>query len=163
MEPWRLRCWRLPAVSRNAVFYTCARPGRSKGKTGKVPDALLHQWVRGLPGENGLTVISLLGQKPDGTSEWSFYSFFEKGQSLQDWLARHYPAKTIQVVEYPTIDFQRVPDATRDAVLTEITACLLAGRIVVVVDSGGEQRSGQLCTSIGAYEASGSSSAVTLR
>lgn len=156
MEPWRLKCWRLPSSSGSAIFYSCARPGRSKGNRGQVPDELLHAWVRGLSGGDGnLAIVSLLGEKPDGTSEYSFYPFYKKRQTFQDWLNKHYPDRRIEVVEHPTTDFQPVPAETLSNVAADITRLLADGRTVVLVDSGGQQRSGQICRFMKAVEASG--------
>ena len=152
MEPWRLKRWILSSSSVGAGFYTCARPGRSKGPNGKVPDKLLHDWVSGLPAESNVVVISLLGQKPDGTSEFSFYSFYEKGWSFQEWLDQNYKDKAIQVLEHPTCDFRRVPNETLAAIASDISNLLSEGRTVVLVDSGGLQRTGQVCKHMGAIE-----------
>lgn len=152
MEPNRLRCWRLPSGPGSGVFYSCARPGRSKGNRGQVPDQLLHAWVRGLPEDGNLAIVSLLGEKPDGTSEYSFYSFYKKRQTFQDWLDKHYPDKRIEVVEHPTTEFKPVPAETLSAVAAEIRRLLTDGRTVVLVDLGGAQRSGQVCRYINATE-----------
>ena len=77
MEPHRLRRWRIELRTGKPVyFYTCARPGRSKGANNFVPDSMVQQWVRGLPPGN-VAVVSLLGRKhgPEGLSEYSFYTF----------------------------------------------------------------------------------------
>ena len=71
MEPYRKRRWKKASSPERIAFYTCARPGRSLSKTDRVPDHIVHKWVKGLPGPN-TTIISLLGQKPDGTSEFTF-------------------------------------------------------------------------------------------
>jgi hypothetical protein len=99
-----------------------------------------------------VVVVSLLGHKPDGTSEFSFYSFFGRGQSFQQWLDREYPEKTIKVVEHPTCDFRPVPKETLAAVASDILNLLSEGRTVVLVDSGGMQRTGQVCRHLGAIE-----------
>jgi hypothetical protein len=67
----------------------------------------LIQWswrARALPGDNGVVVISLLGVKPNGKDEHSFYSFFSRGQSLQDWLGQRNAGRKIHIVEHPTTD-----------------------------------------------------------
>ena len=152
MEPCRLRRWRLPSSSVSAVFYTCARPGRSRGSKGKVPDKLLHDWMRGIPSESNVVVVSLLGEKKDGTSEFSFYSFYAKGRTFQQWLDQNYAERAVQVIEHPTVDFCRVPTETLEAAASDIAKLLSEGRTVVLMDSGGEQRSGQVCTHMGAVE-----------
>ena len=152
MEPWKLRRWRLPSSSGSAEFYTCARPGRSKSKKEKVPDKFLHDWVQGLPAASDVVVVSLLGEKPDGTSEHSFYSFYAKGRSFQQWLDKNCPEKGVQVIEHPTVDFHSVPAETLEAAATDISRLLSEGRTVVLMDSGGQERTGQVCTYMGAIE-----------
>jgi hypothetical protein len=79
-----------------------------------VPDNLVRGWVLGLPGPN-TAIISLLGRKPDGTSEFSFYSFrggFDLPSeqtsrlSFQQWLDRHFEENAIILHEHPTCDFR---------------------------------------------------------
>ncbi len=152
MEPCRLRRWRLPSSTVSAVFYTCARPGRSKGSKGKVPDKLLHDWMRGIPSGSNVVVVSLLGEKKDGTSEFSFYSFYAEGRSFQQWLDQNYPERAVQVIEHPTIDLCRVPTETLEAAASDVSRLLLEGRTVVLMDSGGVARSGQVCKHMGAIE-----------
>ena len=152
MEPWRWKRWKISPSSARTDFYTCARPGRSKGSKGKVPDRLLRDSVLGLPAAGNVVVVSLLGHKPDGTSEFSFYSFFGRRQSFQQWLDREYPEKAIKVVEHPTCDFRPVPNETLAAVASDILKLLSEGRTVVLVDSGGIQRTGQVCRHLGASE-----------
>ena len=75
MEPHRLTRWRAPGFSADVQFYTSARPGRSYGKEAIVADSIVDEWVQGLPGRTGTTIVSLLGRKPKGTSEFSFDPF----------------------------------------------------------------------------------------
>lgn len=156
MEPWRLKRWRLPSHSVGAEFYTCARPGRSKGAHARVPDKLLHDWVRGLPTGGNVVVVSLLGQKPDGTSEFSYYSFSDNGRSFQDWLDQNYQGKAIRVLEHPTCDFRAVLNDTLTAVSSDILRLLSEKQTPVLMDSGGLQRTMQVCRHIGAIEDSSS-------
>jgi hypothetical protein len=151
MEPWRLKRWRLVSDAA-AKFYPCARPGRSRGSHGIVSDQLLHAWVKGLPVGNNLAVVSLLGTKPDGTSEYSFYSFYREGLSFQDWLEQNYRERAIQVLEHPTCDFRRVKTVTLEAVASDMRRLMSEGTVVVLVNSGGLQRTGQICRYIGATE-----------
>lgn len=144
-EPHQLRRWRLPFMAEDCRFYTCARPGRSLGLKSKVADELIHKWVRRFLWYDKLVIISLLGQKPEGLSEWSFYSFYEHGLRFGDWLAQHYPGRGIQVVEHPTIDRQPVPRGIKEAVKASITDYLNEGYVVVLIDSGGETRTGDIC------------------
>jgi hypothetical protein len=75
MEPHKLRRRRRSSSRDQIQFFTCARPGRSKGSTESVPDSVVDKWVNRLPGGTKTTVVSLLGRKPNGLSEFSFYSF----------------------------------------------------------------------------------------
>src|SRR6266481_5624420 len=78
LTPHRLRRWRIGTPPDYGYFFTCARPGRSgnsASKSAQVPDDIVHRWILGLPGSSS-AIISLLGCKPDGLSEVSFYSFY---------------------------------------------------------------------------------------
>jgi hypothetical protein len=161
MEPYKLRHWRRGSSPDQISFYTCARPGRSKGKTGSVPDSIVDKWVKGLPGSAKITIVSLLGRKPDGLSEFSFYSFSgafetpeERGKRplFQDWLAGRHKERDIEIVEYPTIDFKPLESELLVTVSTQIGLILMSGRTVVLVDSGGETRASQVCQHAGLIE-----------
>lgn len=97
-------------------------------------------------------MVSLLGHKPDGKSEFSYYSFYEKGQSFQQWLDQNYEERAIWVLKHPTCDRRPVSDETLAAVASDISKFLSEGRTVVVVDSGGVERTGQVCKHMGAIE-----------
>ena len=151
MEPYRLREWRVP-VGR---LFTCGRPGRSKWKdASRVPEKALRDWVQNLP-EEKLVVVSLLGRKPDGTSEYSFYPFRggydppdESVPTFEAWLAKHYPERGIVVREHPTVDFRQIPPETLQRAATDIGNLLQQGETVVLLDSGGETRTGAVCRSL---------------
>ena len=108
-------------------------PRAVEGERSAVPDNLVDKWVRGLPGIRPVAIVSLLGRKPDGLSEFSFYSFagaFErpaerKGRPLFiDWLLRRHPACVDRVIEHPTTDFKRIDVSTLAAVAADIEAYL---------------------------------------
>ena len=72
----------------------------------------MSAWVLGLPGPNR-AIVSLLGRKPDGKSEFRFYPFHgnwdsleerEDKPSFQEWLDRNHADLTIIVKEHPTWD-----------------------------------------------------------
>jgi hypothetical protein len=148
-EPYRLTQWRLPAPHSGGRLFTCARPGRSKGTKAKVSDKQVHEWVCGLPAGN-LVLVSLLGQKKDGRSEWSFYSFHRDGRTFQDWLDCNCQGRAIKVIEFHTIDEQEVPSDVltnvRDAVLMHVAD----HHTVVLMDSGGWVRVRQVCAHLDA-------------
>ena len=158
-----LRRWRTTASPTSYHFHTCARPGRTGDPATKnrpVPDDLAHRWVRGLPGPN-TAIVSLLGRKPDGLSEFSFYSFYggfdlpsdHPGRlSFQEWFERWHNNLSILVREHPTCDFRPIPVETLEAVAVDISELLVAGRTVVLVDSGGQTRTRVVCNYIGASE-----------
>ena len=160
MEPCRKRRWRKASSPERIAFYTCSRPGRSLSETDPVPDQIIHKWVKRLPGPN-TTVISLLGRKPDRTSEFSFYTFrseldlageTRRGKSFREWLDHHHGDRGINVVEHPTIDYQGVPQPTRTAIAEDVNRLLTGGRTVVLIDSGGQQRTGTVCKHRGLIE-----------
>jgi hypothetical protein len=149
--PFRLRRWRRADSSDRIQFFTCARPGRSKGVDRPVPNDLVRRWVKGLPGGGNTTLVSLLGRKhgPEGVSKFSFYSFWggfdqpserRARPSFQQWLDRYCAASSIQLIEHPTYDFRPIPPETVGAVISDICKLLSAGRTVILVDSGGETR-----------------------
>jgi len=163
VEPHRLRHWKPGTAEAAGQLYTCARPGRSKGADQPVADDLVHHWVRGLPGETNTVVISLLGRKhgPSGPSEYSSYSFCSdldrrserRGRlSFQQWLNRWYSERLIKVIEHPTYDFCPVPAETLAAIASDIADLLSEGRIVVLMDSGGETRTKAVCKYMGFTE-----------
>lgn len=161
-KPFKLRHWRLKHDGQSIYFYTSARPGRSAelaSKDAQIPDQLVAKWVRSLPGPTP-AIISLLGTKPDGSSEYRFYSFSGgsdgsagKQKSFGAWLRDQIPEQAIELVERPTVDFKAVPEETIAAVLKDIKRLAAQGKTVVLVDSGGEQRTGAVCRRIGATEA----------
>lgn len=153
MEPYRKRRWRAAAAPEPVEFYTCARPGRSHGSTKQIPETIVGKWVKGLPGLQ-TTIISLLGRKPDGMTEFSFYSFSGKDDTVQEargkipfqeWLDRRHPDKDVRVIEHPTTDFCPIPQTTLDAISEDVQRLLLEGRTIVLVDSGGQTRTGTVC------------------
>ena len=163
LRPYMLKCWKTGAVSNHVYFFTCARPGRTGDPASKhapVPDDLVHRWVLGLPGPN-TAILSLLGRKPDGLSEFSFYSFYggfdlaserPNRLSFQQWLDRWHKERSILVREHPTCDFKPIPPETLDAVAHDMDELLSAGRTVIIVDSGGQTRTRVVCNHILAIE-----------
>jgi len=158
-----LRRWRT-AASPKSHFCTCARPGRRGDPATKhrpVPDELVHRWVLGLPGPK-TAIVSLLGRKPDGLSEFSFYSFYggfdlpsdHPGRpSFQEWIERWHGNLSILLREHPTVDIQPpIPAAILEAVAVDIGELLVAGRTVVLMDSGGDTRTRVVCNHIKATE-----------
>ena len=155
-EPYNLRKW---TVSSGALF-TCGRPGRGtfSGSKKQIPEAVIDLWVDGLPNVPQLSVISLLGHKhPSGLSEFSYYPFrscMEDGAkpTFQDWLISRYGPRFI-VEEFPTED--RLPMASCEyveAIRHRVRALLDSGAVVIIVDSAGVQRTGEVCRTIEMYK-----------
>lgn len=155
MEPFKLRRWKQASSTDRLAFYTCARPGRSRGPNGQVADGIVHKWLQGLPDEEKVAVVSLLGRKPDGTSEFAFYSFSgawdtpeeRRGRpSFAEWVARSRQSRPIKVVEHPTEDFKPIPPETLAAIANDVLTFLEDGWTVILVDSGGETRNRRVCS-----------------
>jgi hypothetical protein len=150
MEPHRLRRWRRRSSPEPTPIYTCSRPGRSFGASGHVTDSIVSRWLAGLPNHRHLAIASLLGKKPDGTDEHSFYSFLS-AEGFQDWVALH-SGFSVSIYHHPTVDFEEVPSTLIEAVGVTLVRELLLGHSVLILDSGGEQRSGYVCKMLGLCE-----------
>ena len=77
-EPINLIEWQSKTRSANSGrLFTCGRPGREEYGTERVPipDQVITRWVEGLPAAEGLHIVSLLGTKGDGTSEFVYYPY----------------------------------------------------------------------------------------
>ena len=165
LKPYMLKRWKMTWSTSDCRFYTCARPGRTGDSTSKsrpVSDDLVLRWVLALPGPN-TAIVSLLGRKPDGTSEFSFYSFYggfdlpsehPSRLSFQQWLDRSFESKAIILREHPTCDFRPIPTEILDAVATDVRELISAGRAVVLLDSGGRTRTRMVCSHMGSIEES---------
>jgi len=161
LKSYMLRRWKTGLPPRH--FFTCARPGRTGNAASKntpVPDDMIHRWILGLPGPNP-AIVSLLGRKPDGRSEFSFYSFYggfdrqpdhPGSLSFQEWLRYWHGDLSIVLCEHPTCDFKPIPPEVLDAIVSDIAGLLSAGRMVVVIDSGGQTRTGIVCNHMHAVE-----------
>lgn len=167
MEPFHLKRWRSSSPE-GLILHTCARPGRSKGRNVTVSDAIVDKWIKGLPGDGDIAIVSLLGRKggPGGDSEFKFYSFHgawdheserRKRVSFQEWIDSRHFGRSIEVVEHPTYDSKQVPNETLEAVSADIHRLLRKKICVVLIDSGGVERTGQLCKFMNFVEHSASS------
>ena len=150
-EPCNLREW---TVTWGKLF-TCGRPGRGSFDRSKkqIPEYVIDWWVDGLPKVPQAFIISLLGHKKSGLSEFSYYPFrscMEAGQkpTFQDWLTSRYGPRFV-IEEFPTED--RLPMASCEyvaAIRNRIRTLLDSGAVVIVVDSAGIQRTGEVCQTI---------------
>jgi hypothetical protein len=164
LEPVNLKEW-IDARNEASLgrLYTCGRPGR--GTYGRkrlaVPESVIDEWIHGLPSANPLHIVSLLGQKADQLSEFSYYPFrskFERGSkpTFQEWLDCRY-SRHITVDEYPTIDCQGIPARVLKPARARIIELLADGRSVVVVDSAGKERTARVCKAVGWSQVIGAS------
>ncbi len=158
-EPYRLTRWAPKTEQINGQLFTCGRPGRSMGaKQTRISDECVLAWVAGLPTlAEEIIIVSLLGRKADGLSEFSYYSFrggFDQPQdrpdcpTFQEWLDSHYKSRRYRVYEYPTIDLLVPPDETKRRAVTTILSLMETGKTVVVVDSGGVGRTGNILSAV---------------
>jgi hypothetical protein len=152
-EPYNLREW---SVTSGRLF-TCGRPGRGtfSGSTKRIPEYVIDLWVDGLPKVPQASIISLLGHKhPSGLSEFSYYPFRSCMEdcakpTFQDWLFSRYGPR-FSVEEFPTQD--RLPMASREyveAIRNRVRTLLGSDAVVIIVDSAGVQRTGEVCGTIG--------------
>jgi hypothetical protein len=126
-------------------------------KVAKISDEVVDVWLNGLPSSTGETIIvSLLGGKPRGPSEFSYYSFrggFDQPKdrpgcpTWQEWLNSRYGSRYV-VCEFPTIDTEDVPERTKKILFKTILEFIQAGKTVIVVDSGGVGRTGRVITGL---------------
>jgi hypothetical protein len=158
-EPNNLREWRAvkePAPS--GRLFTCGRPGRATFGTTRrlVPDHVIDEWVKGLPSQDDLYIVSLLGRKEDGFSEFEYYPFrsaTELGRqpTFQQWLNNRY-ARDFQVDEFPTVDARKITADVLVSAARRIMELLERGCSVVIIDSAGSVRTAKVCYQVG-YEA----------
>ena len=154
-EPYNLAEW-IPrtVATQRARLFTCGRPGRGTygRRRVRVDDETLKQWMKGLPEADVVYLVSLLGSKNGGYSEFGYYPFrsaMESGTkpTFQEWLTDRYGSHFI-VYEFPTVDARGVPPH----ILKRATSCILRllekGSTVVVVDSAGSQRTARVCEGI---------------
>ncbi len=166
MEPYILKQWRVDGSPDPVYFFTCSRPSRSsynyKKENNSVSDATVSEWVCGLPRPN-TAIVSLLGRKPKkgNQSEFSFYSFCSgwdtlsecrNKTTLQEWLRERHEELQLLVREYPTNDLCEIPTEQLGAIVDGVRELIFKSHTVVVVDSGGMGRTGQVCRFMNATE-----------
>jgi hypothetical protein len=163
LKPYMLRRWRIGKFPNCHYLFTCARPGKDGNPASKyatVSNETVHRWVLRLPGQKA-ALVSLVGCKPDGQSEFSFYSFYggfdreaeNAGRmSFQQWLDRWHGDLAIVLREHPTWDFRPVPTEVLSWIAEDVMRQFLEDRVVIIFDSGGQTRTGQVCKYLGAVE-----------
>jgi hypothetical protein len=154
-EPMNLREWRSVSASGElGRVFTCGRPGRATfgRERRQIAESVINSWIAGLPNVDNLQIVSLLGSKRNGFSEFDYYPFRSSKvvgirSTWQDWLDAHYAGRFV-VHEFPTIDAQGMSPDVLVAVRTCVLYLIKKGSPVVVVDSAGAERTARVCTSI---------------
>ncbi len=157
-EPINLREWKVPkgdSVVPGRLF-TCGRPGRATHGREKVNvnDDIIDRWVNGLPSANPVHIVSLLGHKTTGLSEFSYYPFrsaLEAGMkpTFEEWLNARY-VRSFVVHEFPTTDSRGLPRQVVAAASARVLDCLRSGYTTIVIDSAGAERTARVCEALGA-------------
>ncbi len=127
-EPVNLREWTAPATAgAGGRLFTCGRPGRGTFGREKrlIDDDTIDRWVKGLPEAELMDIVSLLGKKTSGFSEFGYYPFRSSTETgakptFQQWIDERYDRRFI-VHEFPTVDAQGISPDVREAV----TRCVL--------------------------------------
>ena len=138
-------------------LFTCCRPGRYTDgfckERKEVPEEVIRRWAERMPKATAVYLVSLLGKKKDGYSEFSYYPFRsdkEKGgkPTFQEWLDQRYPSRFV-VIEFPTIDATGImPNIMKDTSI-RLEELLARNETVVVIDSAGAERTARVCENIG--------------
>ncbi|MBI2834187.1 MAG: hypothetical protein HYX76_07145 [Acidobacteria bacterium] len=118
-----------------------------------VADSVIDQWTSGLPTADVLHIVSLLGQKTTGYSEFSYYPFRSSTEprpkpTFEEWLNVRY-SRRFKVHEFPTTDGRGIDRDVLQAASNRILECLDRGEIVLVVDSAGAERTARACEAAG--------------
>jgi hypothetical protein len=100
-----------------------------------------------------LQVVSLLGRKRDGFSEFSYYPFQSSQEpggkpSFQQWLHINSP-RALTVHEFPTTDARGIPQELLGSIKNCVRDLIKQHKIVVVMDSAGAERSARVCEAVG--------------
>jgi hypothetical protein len=150
-EPERLQEWRTDG----GRLFTCGRPGRATFKRAKRPigEGIIDLWVEGLPSVDLLHIVSLLGRKVGGLSEFNYYPFRSSEETgtkptFQEWLDGRYERRFL-VHEFPTVDARGIPSDVLRAVRDEVRGLVHRGETVLVVDSAGAERTARVCEACG--------------
>ncbi len=155
-EPVNLREWRAPtAAGSSGRLFTCGRPGRGTFGREKRPidDDTIDLWMNGLPEAERLDIVSLLGEKANGYSEFGYYPFRSSKEAgdkptFQEWLDERYDRRVV-VHEFPTVDARGIPRDVLEAARRCVVDLIGKGRTVVVIDSAGAERTARVCEAIG--------------
>jgi hypothetical protein len=155
-EPINLREWVAPYGSRPVGrLFTCGRPGRATLGLAYVAVSvdIMDLWVSGLPRAEVLHIVSLLGWRKKGNSEFGYYPFRSceepgPGPTFEEWLNKRYSQRFI-VHELPTADHQGIPPETLDRAKCQLLSLLEQRQTTIVIDSAGAERTVRVCEAIG--------------
>ena len=150
-EPANLIEWR----GNGGRLFTCGRPGRATygRQRHQIGEDTINLWVKGLPRADVLHIISLLGQKTDGFSEFAYYPFRSSREvgpkpTFQEWLDQRYGHRFV-VHEFPTTDARGIQPDLLESVKSRVLSLLSSGDTVIVVDSAGAERTARVCEAVG--------------
>ena len=123
-----------------------------------ISDDTITSWVNGLPDPAPLHIVSLLGKKPGGFSEFDYYPFRSTHEggvkpTFQAWLNERFSQRFV-VHEFPTVDLRGIPPDTMRALTHCVRELIDDANTVVVVDSAGAERTSRVCKALG-YERDG--------
>lgn len=155
-EPMNLREWKpRTAAPRKGRLFTCGRPGRATFGRDKRPvdDDTIDLWVKGLPQVEVLHIVSLLGEKTTGFSEFGYYPFRSSKESgtkktFQEWLDKRYGGRFV-VHEFRTFDGRGIPRDVLNTVTRFALDLLENDNTVLVLDSAGAERTARVCETMG--------------
>jgi hypothetical protein len=124
--------------------------GREKRPVG---EDVIDLWVQGLPKVKLLHIVSLLGQKTTGYSEFGYYPFRSSKDTgtkptFQDWLDKRYGRRFV-IYEYPTTDGRGIPQDVLKAATVRALTLIENGYIVLILDSAGAERTARVCEAMG--------------
>jgi hypothetical protein len=109
--------------------------------------------VKGLPEAEVLHIVSLLGQKTTGFSEFGYYPFRSSEETgtkptFQEWLDKRYGRRFV-VHEFRTTDGRGIPRDRLQAVTRHALDLIENGSTVLVLDSVGAERVARVCEAMG--------------
>ena len=91
-------------------MFSCGCPGRATYGRGKVevPADIIDLWASRLPDAEVRHIVSLLGRKTTGSSEFGYYPFRSSREpgtkpTFEEWLNKRYGQRFV-VHEFPTVD-----------------------------------------------------------
>ena len=154
-EPINLQEWKGSAgAQQSGRLFTCGRPGRATYDTKILsgPDDIIDLWANGLPKAEALHIVSLLGRKRSGYSEFGYYPFRSAKEpgtkpTFQSWLDARYGPRFV-VHEFPTVDREGIPKDALGLAGDCVLRLLRAGHTTVVMDSAGCERTARVCEAI---------------